>query len=58
MPVRHRCWELAVKLRELESKLLKQARAQMNRQTRDLLGSNNVQRYLARNGTGGEEEVT
>ena len=58
MPVRHRCWKLAVKLRELESKLLKQARAQMNRQARDLLGSHNMQRYLARNSIGGEEEVT
>jgi hypothetical protein len=58
MTVRQRCWELAVKLRELESKLLKQARAQMNRQTRDLLDSHNVQRYLTYNGTGGEEEVT
>jgi hypothetical protein len=58
MLVWHRCWELAVKLRELDSKLLKQARAQINRQTRDLLGSHNMQRYLARNSTGNEEEVT
>ena len=58
MPVRHRCWKLAVKLRELESKLLKQARDQIHRQTRDLLGSHNVQRYLARNCIDGEEEVT